>query len=247
MPEASVTCLQSLSTTIALVTAFMNSFSQYRRRISIGVLALSIWPVFTQANTQNNQHANPSHQRILIVGDSLSAEYGLKRGSGWVELLKGALASTYPQVEIINASISGDTTSGGRSRLKTLLNRSKPDIVLIELGANDALRGLPLEMTQSNLMAMLEMVKEAGARPIIAGMQIPPNYGREYTTAFKELFENLAKKEQAALIPFFLEGIAENPAMFQADTIHPNEQAQPTLMENVRKVLGPMLAQPSKP
>jgi len=196
-----------------------------------------------QASAQNYPLKNSSSQRILVVGDSLSAEYGLKRGSGWVDLLKTALTPTHPQIEIINASISGDTTSGGLSRLKVLLERSKPTIVMIELGANDALRGLPLEMTQRNLLEMIRLVKQAGARAVLAGMQIPPNYGREYTSAFKELFGNIAQKEQAALIPFFLEGIAEDPAMFQADTIHPNELAQPILMDNVRKVLEPMLVQ----
>lgn len=191
-------------------------------------------------------HAQPSQlsnhpTRILVVGDSLSAEYGLKRGSGWVDLLKTSLSTTHPKIEIINASISGDTTSGGRSRLKALLERTRPDIVLIELGANDALRGLPLDMTKNNLLAMVRLVKATGAKPIIAGMQIPPNYGREYTTAFKKLFEEVALREDTALIPFFLEGIAENPAMFQADTIHPNEEAQPILLSNVQKILLPML------
>ncbi len=179
--------------------------------------------------------------RILVVGDSLSAEYGLKRGTGWVELLKTSLSNAHPKIEIINASISGDTTSGGRTRLKALLERTSPNIVLIELGANDALRGLPLEMTKNNLLAMVHLVKATGAKPIIAGMQIPPNYGREYTTAFKRLFEEVALSEETALIPFFLGGIAENPAMFQADTIHPNEEAQPILLGNVQKILLPML------
>ncbi len=179
--------------------------------------------------------------RVLVVGDSLSAEYGLKRGSGWVDLLKKSLSKTHPKIEIINASISGDTTSGGRTRLKALLERTRPNIVIIELGANDALRGLPLEMSKNNLLAMVRLVKATGAKPIIAGMQIPPNYGREYTTAFKRLFEEVALSEQTALIPFFLEGIAENPAMFQADTIHPNEDAQPILLANVQEILLPML------
>jgi len=223
----------------------MKSFSLYRRRLGLGVLGvlgITLCSAFNKARAQINQPKEAPPLRILVVGDSLSAEYGLKRGSGWVDLLKKTLAATHPHTEIINASISGDTTSGGLSRLKTLLDRSKPNIVLIELGANDALRGLALEMTQNNLHAMLRLVKESGAQAIIAGMQIPPNYGREYTTAFKELFEVVAEKEQVPLIPFFLEGIADNPAMFQADTIHPNEQAQPILMENVRKVLVPMLA-----
>ena len=192
------------------------------------------------AHAQTPQSTNHP-TRILVVGDSLSAEYGLKRGSGWVELLKTSLSNTHQKIEIINASISGDTTSGGRTRLKALLERTSPNIVLIELGANDALRGLPLEMTKNNLLAMVHLVKATGAKPIIAGMQIPPNYGREYTTAFKRLFEEVALSEKTALIPFFLEGIAENPAMFQADTIHPNEEAQPILLGNVQKILLPML------
>ena len=192
------------------------------------------------AHAQTSQLSNHP-TRILVVGDSLSAEYGLKRGTGWVELLKTSLSNTHPKIEIINASISGDTTSGGRTRLKALLERTSPNIVLIELGANDALRGLPLEMSKNNLLAMVRLVKASGAKPVIVGMQIPPNYGREYTTAFKGLFEEIALSEQTALIPFFLEGIAENPAMFQADTIHPNEDAQPILLANVQKILLPML------
>jgi acyl-CoA thioesterase-1 len=217
----------------------MNSFSRFRRHINLGVIGLAMLQGLA-VYAQTPQHSNHP-TRILVVGDSLSAEYGLKRGSGWVELLKTSLSKSHPKVEIINASISGDTTSGGRTRLKALLDRTSPNIVLIELGANDALRGLPLEMTKNNLLAMVQMVKAAGAKPIIAGMQIPPNYGREYTTAFKKLFEDVAFSEDTALIPFFLEGIAENPAMFQADTIHPNEEAQPVLLSNVQKILLPML------
>ena len=187
------------------------------------------------------QQQNPTiPERLLVIGDSLSAEYGLKRGSGWVELLKQALSKTNPNVEIINASISGDTTSGGLSRIKALLERTKPTIVLIELGANDALRGLPLSMTKQNMLEMVRLSKAAEARVLIAGMQIPPNYGQDYATAFKELFTEVAKTERTELVPFFLEGIADSPEMFQADTIHPNEQAQPILMENVRRVLVPM-------
>jgi acyl-CoA thioesterase-1 len=217
----------------------MNSFSRYRRHINLGMIGLAMLQGFS-AHAQTPQVSNHP-TRILVVGDSLSAEYGLKRGSGWVELLKTSLSNTHPKIEIINASISGDTTSGGRTRLKALLERTSPNIVLIELGANDALRGLPLEMSKNNLLAMVRLVKATGAKPIIAGMQIPPNYGREYTTAFKRLFEEVALSEQTALIPFFLEGIAENPAMFQADTIHPNEEAQPILLANVQKILLPML------
>lgn len=191
--------------------------------------------------TQAQQQFSAATVRILIVGDSLSAEYGLKRGSGWVQLLKQTLVQTHPNVEIINASISGDTTSGGLSRMKALLDRTKPSVVVIELGANDALRGLALSMTKKNMFEMVKLVKTAGATPILAGMQIPPNYGRDYTTAFKGLFEEVAQVEKIALIPFFLEGVADDPAMFQADTIHPNEQAQPTLMKNVHRYLIPAI------
>lgn len=179
--------------------------------------------------------------RILVIGDSLSAEYGLKRGAGWVELLKQTLAGAQLAVDITNASISGDTTSGGSSRIEALLSKNKPAIVVIELGANDALRGLPLNMTKDNLLRMTRLSKQAGAEVLLAGMQIPPNYGRDYTEAFKNVFIEVARDEGIALIPFFLEGIAQNPAMFQADTIHPNELAQPTLMENVRRELLPLI------
>jgi acyl-CoA thioesterase-1 len=223
----------------------MNSFSRYRRQINFGIIGFALFHglVARAQNPQQTDHPT----RILVVGDSLSAEYGLKRGSGWVELLKTSLLTTHPKAEMINASISGDTTSGGLTRLKALLDRSKPHVVLLELGANDALRGLPLDMTKNNLLAMVRLVKESGAIPIIAGMQIPPNYGREYASAFKGLFEEIAINEQTALIPFFLEGIAEDPAMFQADTIHPNEQAQPVLKSNVQKVLMPVLNEFAKP
>jgi acyl-CoA thioesterase-1 len=224
----------------------MNSFSRYRRRINLGILGLILFQgASLRAQTPSLQSHHPI--RILVVGDSLSAEYGLKRESGWVALLKNTLSNTHPNTEIINASISGDTTSGGLARLKALLERTTPNIVLIELGANDALRGLPVGMTKNNLLAMVQLVKRSGASPIIAGMQIPPNYGREYTMAFKEIFESVAETENTALIPFFLAGIAEDPTFFQADTIHPNEKAQPILMENVRKILMPMLNQRTQP
>lgn len=239
-PDASDTRLQSLLTIIALVEAFMNSFSRYRRQIILGFLVLILGATHMQP-VQSQSLMPTITERILVIGDSLSAEYGLKRGSGWVELLKQSLASSHPAVEIINASISGDTTSGGVSRIKTLLNRTQPNIVLIELGANDALRGLPLSMTKKNMLEMVRMAKEMGARVLIAGMQIPPNYGREYASAFKLLFEEVSQTEQTELIPFFLEGIADVQSMFQADTIHPNEQAQPVLMGNVLKKLAPML------
>lgn len=173
---------------------------------------------------------------ILVVGDSLSAEYGLKRGTGWVPLLEKQLALEKKPVAVVNASISGDTTSGGRSRLAPLLSQHKPDIVVIELGGNDALRGLPLDMTENNLSAMVQGAKKAGAKVLLVGMQVPPNYGGAYAATFSGLFGKVAKTEKVSLVPFFLKGIADvddAPARFQADRIHPNQQSQTLMLANV--------------
>ena len=181
---------------------------------------------------------------IMVVGDSLSAEYGLKRGSGWVALLDARLAQSKIAATVVNASISGDTTSGGRSRLPALLAQHKPAIVVIELGANDALRGLPLSMTRANLGAMAQAAKAAGAKVLIVGMQLPPNYGRQYGDEFAGLFATVAKAEGTALVPFLLKGVADGPqpeALFQADRIHPKEAAHPTMLDNVWPVLKPLL------
>jgi len=183
-------------------------------------------------------------QTVLVVGDSLSAEYGLPRGSGWVALLEQRLAAQKMNVGVVNASISGDTTSGGRSRLPELLTRHRPGLVIIELGGNDALRGLPLAMTQTNLAEMTRAARAAGAKVLLIGMQVPPNYGRKYGDDFAALFANVARSEGASLVPFFLKGVADVPqaeSLFQADRIHPAAQAQPTLLENVWAVLKPML------
>jgi acyl-CoA thioesterase-1 len=181
---------------------------------------------------------------ILIVGDSLSAEYGIARGSGWVALLERRLATEKLRYRVVNASISGDTTSGGRSRLPALLAREKPAVVVIELGGNDALRGLPLEATRDNLLAMTRAAKAAGARVLIAGMQMPPNYGRQYGQAFAALFGEVAKAEGTALVPFFLAGVADGPnaeANFQPDRIHPVAAAHPRMLDNVWPALRPLL------
>ncbi len=175
-------------------------------------------------------------ETILVVGDSLSAEYGLKRGTGWVPLLEKQLAGEKKSAKVVNASISGDTTSGGRSRLPALLAQHKPTVVVIELGGNDALRGLPLDMTEQNLGAMTQAAKKAGARVLLVGMQVPPNYGGAYAATFSGLFAKIAKAEKVALVPFFLKGIADvaDPvANFQADRIHPNEQSQARMLANV--------------
>ena len=181
---------------------------------------------------------------ILVVGDSLSAEYGLVRGSGWVALLEQRLARENIGANVVNASISGDTTAGGLARLPTLLRDRKPDLVVLELGGNDALRGLPLEATRANLLAMARLAKAAGAKVVILGMQLPPNYGRAYNADFAGRFERAAKQVGAVLVPFLLKGVADvaDPtALFQADRIHPREAAQPTMLENVWPALSPML------
>ncbi len=181
---------------------------------------------------------------ILVLGDSLSAEYGLKRGTGWVELLKKKLASEKIAAGVINASISGDTTSGGRTRLSGLLHHNKPTHVVIELGGNDALRGLPLQMTEDNLNQMVASAKARGAKVLLLGMQVPPNYGSDYTQRFAKVFESVAKAQQVPLVPFFLKGVADAPdalSLFQADRIHPKEEAQPMMLANVWPELKKLL------
>ena len=182
---------------------------------------------------------------ILIVGDSLSAEYGLPRGAGWVALLEKRLAAEKIDARVVNASISGETTSGGRSRIAALLKEHRPTHVVLELGGNDALRGLPLAMTQANLTEMARASKAAGAKVVVAGMQLPPNYGRRYSEDFAALFATVAKAEGAALVPFFLKGVGDVPnaveVYFQPDRIHPNEKAQPLMLDNVWGALRPLL------
>lgn len=181
-----------------------------------------------------------------MLGDSLSAEYGLARGSGWVALLEQRLAREKLAWQVINASISGDTTSGGRSRLPALLQQHRPQVVIIELGGNDALRGLPLSMTQANLAEMAKLAKAAGARVLVAGISVPPNYGRSYSEALLALFGTVAKAEGAALVPFLLSGVADAPnadALFQPDRIHPKAEAQSRMLDNVWPVLRPLLRQ----
>ena len=188
--------------------------------------------------------AAPRVRKILIVGDSLSAEYGLVRGSGWVALLEQRLSREHAGTTVVNASISGDTTSGGLARLPALLREHKPDLVVIELGGNDALRGLPLPNTRANLAEMARLSKAAKARVVLVGMQLPPNYGRGYGERFASLFADVASAEGAALVPFMLKGVADIPnaeSMFQADRIHPLATAQPAILANVWPVLEPLL------
>lgn len=181
---------------------------------------------------------------ILVLGDSLSAEYGLKRGEGWVALLEKRLAQEKMAARVVNASVSGETTSGGRSRLAALLNQHKPTHVVIELGGNDALRGLPLANTEDNLRWMTEAAQKAGAKVLLVGMQVPPNYGSDYTQRFGAIFAKVAQARKAAVVPFLLKGVADRPdatAMFQADRIHPRAEAHPAMLDNVWPELRKLL------
>jgi acyl-CoA thioesterase-1 len=183
-------------------------------------------------------------QRILVLGDSLSAEYGLPRGSGWVALLTRRLEAEQRPWTVVNASISGETTAGGRSRLGALLQAHRPGVVVIELGGNDALRGLALSLTTQNLQDMISASQQAGARVLLVGMQVPPNYGPDYAAQFTRMFATLAQKNKAARVPFLLQGLADGAEVgswFQPDRIHPNEQAQPRLLDNVWPELKKLL------
>lgn len=195
------------------------------------------------ASAANDQ---PSGKPVIVVlGDSLSAEYGLPRDSGWVALLRQRLASERIDYNVANASISGDTTSDGRSRLPALMQRLKPAIVIVELGANDALRGVPLATTEANLRAIVESVRRGNAKVVLVGMYVPPNYGPAYTQKFHSLYGQLAQDMRIPLVPFLLAGIENKPAMFQADQIHPTQQAQPALLDNVWPTLKPLLRNPA--
>lgn len=178
---------------------------------------------------------------LLVLGDSLSAEYGLSRGEGWVTLLEARLRDTGIEANVVNASISGETTSGGAARLPALLKQHKPTLVILELGGNDGLRGLPVQSAQANLRQMIKQSQDAGARVLLLGMRIPPNYGRTYTERFFAMYAQLAKEHKAALVPFFLEKVADDSALFQSDRIHPNADAQPLMLKNVWPTLKPLL------
>lgn len=188
------------------------------------------------------QTTPPAH--VLVLGDSLSAEYGLARGTGWVALLEQKFTATKMAARVTNASISGETTSGGRMRLPALLKQHQPSIVIIELGGNDALRGLPLNGTLGNLRAMTQAAQAAGATVLILGMQMPPNYGKQYAQDFEQLFARVAQEFKTALVPAFLKGVADAPnptALFQADRIHPTAEAQPIMLANVWPALHKLL------
>jgi acyl-CoA thioesterase I len=182
-----------------------------------------------------------AQRSILILGDSLSAAYGIPQASGWVALLDARLKRERPDYIVANASVSGETTAGGVARIGAALDRHRPAIVVLELGANDGLRGLPLAQMKKNLAAMIEQSRKAGARALLLGMKIPPNYGPDYADAFEAAYTDLAKRYQTALVPFLLEDFADKPDFFQPDRIHPTKAAQPLMAERVWKALQPLL------
>lgn len=197
------------------------------------------------ATTARAQGPSPAAEPvILVLGDSLSAEYGLPRGRGWVALLEQRLQAERLRWRVVNASISGETSSGGRSRLPALLEQHRPRVLVVELGGNDALRGLASAHHLREVVARHGQRQAAGARVLLLGMQMPPNYGRAYAESFAALYAEVAKAHQAALVPFFLRGVADaaDPtALFQADRIHPSEAAQPKMLDNVWPGLRPLL------
>ena len=171
--------------------------------------------------------------RILVLGDSISAEYGIPAGTGWVRLLQDNLKKNNDQHILLNSSISGETSAGGKVRIASLLQQHQPNIVILELGANDALRGFPLSTSYQNLLQIIQMSKAKGAQVLILGMRIPSNYGPEYTSQFANMFVDLSKNTQSSLVPFFLEGIATKREYFQDDGMHPNQAAQMILLNNM--------------
>lgn len=194
-----------------------------------GALALLFWAQGAVAGT------------LLVVGDSISAAFGLDSRQGWVALLEKRLADEGFEHKVINASISGDTSAGGAARLPALLTEHKPELVIIELGGNDGLRGQAPAQLQQNLASMVENAQQAGAKVLLLGMRLPPNYGARYTTAFAQVFSDVAEQKQVPLVPFFLEGVGGVPGMMQSDGIHPTEGAQPLLLENAWPALKPLL------
>jgi acyl-CoA thioesterase I len=216
-----------------------------RLKVRLAALNVSFGLALVAASIPLSAHAanTPESAKpvIVVLGDSISAEYGLPRDTGWVALMRQRLANERIDYSVANASISGDTTSGGRARMPELMQRLKPSIVIVELGANDALRGVPLTTTEDNLRTIIEQAQQGHAKVVLIGMYVPPNYGPDYTQKFHGLYGQLSQEFHVQLVPFLLAGIVDKPAMFQADQMHPNQQAQPMLLNNVWPTLKPLL------
>ncbi len=197
-------------------------------RVSVVLLFLVAAPAF-------------SAQKILIFGDSLSSGYGIERSQSWVSLLEAKIKKQNPSAQVINASISGETTIGGANKIQQVLQLHHPDIILIALGGNDGLRGLNLNEMQANLETIIKAAKKTGSEVMLIGMKIPPNYGIQYTQQFHATYQNLSQQYQTQLVPFLLEGVGGNPALMQQDGLHPNATAQPKILDNVWVTLSPLL------
>lgn len=207
----------------------MNTVSALVRSFALSTLMLLAFSALASQNT------------LLVVGDSLSAAYGVPSETAWVQLLRDRLDEQGLNWNVVNASISGETTDGGLRRLPDLLQKNQPDVVIIELGGNDGLRGFPPNVIESNLADMIEQVRDVGAIPVLVGMQIPPNYGQRYTRLFADIFPNLSDRYDTPLVPFFLEGIYNEDGLMQEDGIHPTEAAQPVLLDNLWPQLEPLI------
>ncbi len=208
------------------------------RRRAIALLLLAMAVVACDAR------GAPAPAVLLVVGDSISAGYGLPKGSGWVDLLAARIEAQRLPFRVVNASITGDTTAGGRARVPALLAQHKPAVVVVELGGNDGLRGGSLKATKDNLDAIVGAVQKSGARAVVVGMRLPPNYGPAYTREFDAMFGEVAQSRRAALVPFLFAGFGESSEWFQPDRIHPTVAAQAMLLDNVWPVLAPLLGKP---
>jgi len=211
------------------MTAFPQCIHLVLRRALLLVVLLSIAATASAART------------MMVFGDSLSAAYNLSADQGWVHLLAERIKRAGLPWRVVNASISGETTAGGLRRLPEDLKRHKPAVVVIALGANDALRGQPVAGMRSNLEQMIRLARQARAEPVLVGLMIPPNYGIDYAAEFHAMYRALAAKHHLALVPFLLEGVADRPELFQADQLHPNAAAQPRIADNVWPAVEPVL------
>ncbi|KVL34982.1 arylesterase [Burkholderia sp. MSMB1835] len=220
----------------------MDTTFRWKRRAAAAALLGILLAVTAPARAATAPASSPPV--IVVLGDSLSAEYGLPRDTGWVSLLRQRLSTERIDYSVANASVSGDTTSGGRARLPAVLQRLKPSIVVVELGSNDALRGVPLATTEQNLRDIIASARRAQAKVVLVGMYVPPNYGPDYTQKFHAVYTRLSKDLGVPLVPFLLAGIEDKPDMFQADQMHPAQQAQRVLLDNVWPTLKPLLGKP---
>ncbi|WP_063549764.1 arylesterase [Burkholderia territorii] len=222
----------------------MDTTFRWKRRAALAALLATLLAANMPARAATAAASTSGQPALVVLGDSLSAEYGLPRDTGWVALLRQRLATERIDYSVANASVSGDTTSGGRARLPAVLQRLKPSIVVVELGSNDALRGVPLATTEQNLRDIIADARQARAKVVLVGMYVPANYGPDYTRKFHAVYTRLSKELGVPLVPFLLAGIENKPEMFQADQMHPAQQAQGILLDNVWPTLKPLLGKP---